>query len=144
MRVAGFIMGSGDLEAVLLCSSNMKSFVQYWLKRFSWAATWSPLRGRGRLLLSERERGSSWRLSSCKGGQAEGHLVEAETVGRGRRNSARPCSSDGNGPSLLPLRKVIQKGDIQKEEQLEKAARLVSTSIFILSHLVVLSELYLK
>lgn len=69
-------MGSGDLKAVLLCSSNVKLFVQYWLKRFSWAATWSPLRGRERLLLSEREKGSSWRLSFCTGGQAEGHLVE--------------------------------------------------------------------
>lgn len=105
LRVTGLITGSGHPKAVLLRSSNMNLFVQYWLKRFSWAAMWTPLMGRERLLLSEGERRSMWRLSSCKEGEAEGHLVEAGTAGKRRRNSASPCSSNGNGPSLLPLRK---------------------------------------
>lgn len=53
LSIAGFIIGSGDPKAVLLHSSNVNLFVQYWLKRFSWAGTWSPFRGRERELLSE-------------------------------------------------------------------------------------------
>lgn len=105
MRVTGFIIGSGHPKAVLLRGSNMNLLVRFWLKRFSWAAVWTPLMGRERLLLSEGERSSTWRLTSCKEGETEGHLVKAGTAGNKRRNSAIPCSSNRNGASLLPLRK---------------------------------------